>query len=612
MTPWGSLRPGRTGEPWPMTIDRESRSVSSTALASLGTGSRRLGDRVPGALLWAVLLALTCVVLLLPPTAGSSTPQQRHQVGLNPAPGPSNPGALARSQDQQEVFFRQTEGEHAEVVPVVVRDGRTKEIASDSGQLHSPSHTHLEAPKISKGKQLAYKARGQRGFMFVSIGWPGAPKTDLDPTDYDSLGQWFSDASNGLWRWDPVTVLELDLPRQPACNDLAWASATQEKLRSLGYSLNRDYAALGLVVPETVPSSCVDTAYAYLGCFLDAWTPCGLSIYSHRYTGIKTVIHELGHTLGLHHSSALDCRYAGDQYPVAFNYNKGQCLGEEYGDRYDIMGRGRSSPPPLFHPVHARSLGWMNEGFRNIPLDGERHTIDLDPYASFTGARAIEFRLPPEPWFGGFSPGKIVLEYRARFGLDRFLWETNSWCTGGPFPEQLLFRFFPSQKGVEELGLDTRKSYLLDNNLNTVNCDHGIIEGETWSDPRGLVEVEHQGIYEGKARVAVRLPEVTAAPLQWRVNRLDVAGRSFSARLVSDRYLRHISKRDFRFLRGRCRLSLSRSSLQSNKPLVIRLRSCRGRVVQLGLRPRAFVDEFSKQTPQRLLVSPKVRVGLGA
>lgn len=75
-----------------MMIDRKSRFLSSTALGFQCAGSRRLGDGVAGSLSWAVLLALTCVVLLLPPTAGASAQKQGPEARPNSAPGSSNPG----------------------------------------------------------------------------------------------------------------------------------------------------------------------------------------------------------------------------------------------------------------------------------------------------------------------------------------------------------------------------------------------------------------------------------------------------------------------------------------------------------------------------------------
>lgn len=63
----------------------------------------------------------------------------------------------------------------------------------------------------------------------------------------------------------------------------------------------------------------------------------------------STIVHELGHNLGLHHANSLQCGYGGIAVPVG-----GWCKREEYGDRWDEMGSstGQFSVPIL------KKLGW--------------------------------------------------------------------------------------------------------------------------------------------------------------------------------------------------------------------------------------------------------------
>jgi hypothetical protein len=62
----------------------------------------------------------------------------------------------------------------------------------------------------------------------------------------------------------------------------------------------------------------------------------GNDAWSNGYLQWSVIAHELGHNMGAHHASALDCRDAGGKR-VALS---GNCTKDEYGDPFDVMGRG--------------------------------------------------------------------------------------------------------------------------------------------------------------------------------------------------------------------------------------------------------------------------------
>ena len=60
----------------------------------------------------------------------------------------------------------------------------------------------------------------------------------------------------------------------------------------------------------------------------------GRDVWSNGYLNWSLVSHELGHNMGAHHASTLDCTDpAGDPVPLS-----GSCVTTEYGDPFDVMG----------------------------------------------------------------------------------------------------------------------------------------------------------------------------------------------------------------------------------------------------------------------------------
>ncbi len=61
----------------------------------------------------------------------------------------------------------------------------------------------------------------------------------------------------------------------------------------------------------------------------------GNDVWSNGWVQWSVIAHEIGHNMGAHHASALDCRDGGRRVPLS-----GDCTKDEYGDPFDVMGRG--------------------------------------------------------------------------------------------------------------------------------------------------------------------------------------------------------------------------------------------------------------------------------
>jgi hypothetical protein len=89
--------------------------------------------------------------------------------------------------------------------------------------------------------------------------------------------------------------------------------------------------------------------------------------FSWYYVGMypEVLFHEVGHNLGFHHASSLDCRDATG-YPVSLS---SQCTSYEYGDRYDPMGEG--SAGRCTYNGYDRLVAQWPESYQQVTADGD-------------------------------------------------------------------------------------------------------------------------------------------------------------------------------------------------------------------------------------------------
>ena len=90
-------------------------------------------------------------------------------------------------------------------------------------------------------------------------------------------------------------------------------------------------------------------------------------------TEVATIAHELGHSLGLAHANALVCNVPG------FN---GRCAAIEYGNAYDVMGRGGQGLH--FNAGFKKQLGWiLSSEILNITSSGSYSLGSLETLGGY-------------------------------------------------------------------------------------------------------------------------------------------------------------------------------------------------------------------------------------
>lgn len=508
------------------------------------------------------------------------------------------PAAEART---GKVYQLQTEGPDAKRSTVFIDQSGERTLLPPSN-VPSGSRVRLQGRSLDiLQKAPRYSVGGQKGALIVSIGWPGSEASDISEEDYSQLTGWSESASDGRFRWSPVTSLELQLPQQPSCNEDAWTRATIQKLRGMGYAVYQNYGALAIMVPAGAPSKCVGTAYSYVGCFLEKQdTACGMSFYSSMYTAYETVVHELGHTVGLEHASTVPCLENGS--PVALSYS-GQCKIIEYGDRFDPMGaswRGN-----LFHPLFAEQIGWMNDAVQ-IPLDGQTHSLELSPYGELGASRAAFVPLPPA-WSEN-SPGMLGIEYRADAGLDGLLYSGR--CS--PSDGVLLRMRGGAIENVNSYPVTLGgNSVLLDMHPDTEDvCDAGLQPGESWQDPTGGLRIRFLSRAAG-ASVQIETPQLLPSTVSLRGPRKRVTrSKGFPMSVRASRQVSGISKSDFLF-RGSskgCRVRTWSSEDWAFQNESVNVWGCTPGVVRVGVRAGSLIDEYGFLAPREDIWLSSIRI----
>lgn len=109
-------------------------------------------------------------------------------------------------------------------------------------------------------------------------------------------------------------------------------------------------------------------------------------------------IHEIGHNFGNHHADFYNCG------SVAYDLNG--CIGEEYWDRYDVMG---SAAQAHFNALHKEIPGWFNAG--NILTVTEDNIYNLKPLELQTqDLQALKIQRTSDDY--------LFVEFRQSIGLD--------------------------------------------------------------------------------------------------------------------------------------------------------------------------------------------------
>ncbi|SEG04561.1 NPCBM-associated, NEW3 domain of alpha-galactosidase [Vibrio hangzhouensis] len=220
---------------------------------------------------------------------------------------------------------------------------------------------------------------------------------------------------------------------------------------------------------------------------------------------LRTVAHELGHNLGLHHAEKLECET---------DVVEGNCYSVEYGDSLDIMGAPNFTGH--FNSFSKDILGWLNtatdshtDSIVEIKSEG---SYFLEPYETLPGgqSKALKIQRGVDP-----STGEKLwyyLEYRQAVGFDRYLVNTPSLISG--------VTFHLGREG------DRNTSQLLDMTPNSASADwndSSLVPGNSYSDLDAGITVTTEWADSTGASVYVSFaeatctsndPSITVVPLQ--------------------------------------------------------------------------------------------------
>ena len=156
---------------------------------------------------------------------------------------------------------------------------------------------------------------GQERALVLRLTWPGADSSgsgDLDSSITGNVDSWMRTASRGLFSgWSVTDPGVITIP-QPAMNpatgcDNAFKHAMEvpadQAASDLGYNISNFNVVIYAAPPEPCPAT------GDLG---------GLRVHVYGHAAVTTLIHELGHHLGLDHGHALMC-FDGSGNPVTLS-----------------------------------------------------------------------------------------------------------------------------------------------------------------------------------------------------------------------------------------------------------------------------------------------------
>ncbi|EDP99827.1 Ig-like domain-containing protein [Shewanella benthica] len=212
---------------------------------------------------------------------------------------------------------------------------------------------------------------------------------------------------------------------------------------------------------------------------------------------LRTVGHELGHNLGLHHAKDLDC---------SDGVLAGRCLSFEYGDTMDIMGK--SGVTGHFNAFSKQQLGWITSAAGEVITAESDGSYQLEPYetAPASKAKGIKVRRGTDADTG--LPLWYYLEYRQAIGFDSFL-EGKSGITDGvvlhlatenDMQSNLLLDMTPNS------GLNDFDDAALLAGTSYTDLDAGVTITTEWADTTGAsVNVSYSGLSCIKANPSLLL-----------------------------------------------------------------------------------------------------------
>ncbi|WP_172153014.1 Ig-like domain-containing protein [Pseudomonas tumuqii] len=256
------------------------------------------------------------------------------------------------------------------------------------------------------------------------------------------------------------------------CNGSDISRYAKEAAQAAGYNLAQ-YDRFIFAFPPI--SACGYSGMAQVGAWpSSAWINGSLTL--------RTLAHELGHNVGLHHAHAQDC---------GTTTLGTSCVVQEYGDTLDIMGY--SGTVGHFNGFSKERLGWFGSG--NLLDVSSAGSFYLEPNAKATNA-AKTLRIPK-----GIDPssGKqnfYYVEFRQPIGFDAQLTDR------GLVYSDNVFNGVTVRQASPELG----HGYLLDMTPGTTSVDMrdaALVGGQVFHDPDSGVAITTEWTDASQALVSV-------------------------------------------------------------------------------------------------------------
>ncbi|HEX3221260.1 MAG TPA: hypothetical protein VHR35_01730 [Nocardioides sp.] len=262
----------------------------------------------------------------------------------------------------------------------VVRPRTTSSRVATAPRLSSPPSIHLLAARLYWGSRP-----------------PSFPSRTEVHRDLEKTADYFGRVSRGreklqftLTRW-----VHVDASRTTMCNrQRASAEAARRALGRAGYHVDR-FNRLMLLTEQCHSAASV------------AQLPGTVSWIRFRHPGMATLVHELGHNLGLEHAYGVVCTQGGRRVPLG-----GSCHSVEYGDSWDAMGHSNA---PFSAPALVR-LGWAGR-IPTVQHAGSFKVADVEHAKSGIQALRIpvggttywvEYQPEHSPQVGRSIPGVMI------------------------------------------------------------------------------------------------------------------------------------------------------------------------------------------------------------
>lgn len=276
------------------------------------------------------------------------------------------------------------------------------------------------------------------------------------------------------WRMLPMTNQSCD-----AHMFTDWTTARNDLARQQGYEPN-NYQTVIYMFPAI--SDCANSVSASVGTIGGSSRVETIYFSLGAVPNASTLVHEIGHNLGLRHASGYEC--TGTAIPAS-------CSFRDYGDPGDFMTGDYRLP----NNYHRSQLGWMWRPALDITISGD---YSLAAPTSFLPLPQL-LRIPLKDASGNLTGTSIWLETRRQYLFDDF-----SLVQYQNFTKGISIRY-----GSDDLGNVLSRSILVDTTPGSFlgAIDAPLMQGRTFTDDTaGLsITVTRGNTMAAGARVHIQL-----------------------------------------------------------------------------------------------------------